>query len=140
MASDHALGVGLNNFSRVLTDEHRYRAHVSVMAGEEEAGVAHHIYWLTAAETGYGGLLAFAALMASLTLRAAWHGLRAANTESTLLGGFLLGICGLHVVGMLEWVFRLSPVLYLFAVVAAAVAAFPDPQRARALEATEAHA
>lgn len=130
MAADHALGVGLNNFSRVLTDEPRYREHVSVLASEEEAGVAHHIYLLTAAETGYLGLIAFVSLMGSLTLRALWHGMRAASTETALVGGFLVGICALHLVGMLEWVFRLSPVLTLFAVVAAATVALPDPQRA----------
>lgn len=140
MAADHVLGVGLNNFSRVLSDEARYRSHVSVLASEEEAGVAHHIYLLTAAETGYLGLAAFILVMVSLTLRAAWHGLRASDTEAALVGGFLVGICALHVVGSLEWVFRLSPVLYLFAVVAAAAVAFPDPQRARILLSREAAA
>ncbi len=137
MAADHTLGVGLNNFSHVLTYETRYRAHVSVLAGEEQAGVAHHIYLLTAAEMGYAGLFAFAFFMASLTGRAAWHGLRARSTETTLVGGFLVGLVTLHLVGALEWVFRLSPVLYLFAVVAAAVISFADPTRMKLLELEE---
>ena len=123
--------------SQPKTYETRYRAHVSVLAGEEQAGVAHHIYLLTAAEMGYAGLFAFALFMASLTGRAAWHGLRARSTETTLVGGFLVGLVALHFVGALEWVFRLSPVLYLFGVVAASVISFADPTRMRLLELEE---
>jgi hypothetical protein len=131
MASDHALGIGLNNFSHVLTREGRYRAHITVMGNEEHAGVAHHIYWLTAAEMGYGGLVAFLLWMATFTVKAFWHGLRARTPEGTLLGGFFLGLCALHAVGLLEWVFRLTPVLYLFGVVAGTVVAFADRRRVR---------
>jgi hypothetical protein len=134
MADDHLFGVGLNNFSHVLSTRDRYRAHIAVMQGEEQSGVAHHIYYLTAAEMGYVGLGAFLLWLGGFMTRALWHGLRGRTPEAALLGAFLLGMGALHAVGLLEWVFRLSPVLYLFGVVAGATVAFADPRRMRALE------
>ena len=46
MADDHNLGVGLNQYSQVLTVTQKYREHITVMRYEKQAGVAHHIYLL----------------------------------------------------------------------------------------------
>lgn len=59
MADDHQLGVGLNQYSQVLTVTEKYREHITVMKYEAQAGVAHHIYLLTAAEMGYWGMYYF---------------------------------------------------------------------------------
>ena len=114
MAKDRWLGVGLNNFSRVLTDTPEYREHFSVMANETQAGVAHHIYWLTAAEIGFSGLAIFLILIGRLALIAAWHGLRSGSFEGNLLIGLFFGFMALHLSGFLEWAMRITPVTYLF--------------------------
>jgi len=124
MAREHPLGVGLNNFSRVLTDVDRYRAGITVMKGEEQAGVAHHIYLLTAAELGYVGLLLFLLIMARFTWRGGWHGLKARTTDAMLARGLMLGLCTLHAAGLLEWAFRTTPVMYMTAIVCACTVAF----------------
>jgi hypothetical protein len=117
MAKDHLLGIGLNNFSHVLTETGRYRNHLTVMENEEQAGVVHHIYYLTAAEMGYLGLALFLFVMARFTWITGWHGIRGRGPERAIVGGFFLGLCALHLTGLLEWVFRLTPVLYQFAIV-----------------------
>ncbi len=111
-------GVGVNCFSYVLTREARYNGHIVVMANEEEAGVAHHIYRLTAAEMGYPGLFFFCLFW----LRAWWRPLRTGltrhNDSALLLLAFPLGFQTLYLVGFLEWAYRLSPVIYLYTMLA----------------------
>jgi hypothetical protein len=116
MARDHWLGIGLNNFSHVLTRTPAYREHITVMENEEASGVAHHIYKLTAAEVGYVGLALFLWLMGRFTLLVGWGGLRVRSVDGALIYGVFLGICTLHASGLLEWTFRTTPVLYLFGV------------------------
>ncbi len=117
MLKDHPLsGIGINRFPRVLTKEVRYNGHIVVMANEEQAGVAHHIYWLTAAELGYPGLITFVLIwfrMWYLPLRTSFRG---KSFEYTFLVGFPLGFQTLYLIGFLEWAFRLSPVMYLFTI------------------------
>jgi hypothetical protein len=116
MAADHLLGVGLNSFSHVLTRDGRYNRFIGVMKDEAEAGVCHHIYRLTAAELGYGGLLAFVAVL----LRFLWIAVRWSWTsralEATLLGAQVLGFTALHLSGFLEWAFRITPVSQMFVI------------------------
>ena len=123
MLHDHPFGVGLNNFSYVLTTHTAYRARFEAMKNEETAGVAHHIYWLTAAETGYLGL----ALYLAIIVRFGWSALRGAlrgygrnkSIHGTLLFGVFLGFCALQASGFYEWAFRLTPVMQLFVIQAA---------------------
>jgi hypothetical protein len=123
MAADRGFGVGLNSFSRVLSDEPRYRQFIEVMKGEEEAGVAHHIYWLTAAETGYPGLVVFLIVIGRFAWLAAWSGWRHRQYfEGILLAGSLLGFCALHAQGTLEWGLRITPITCVFTVACASVA------------------
>lgn len=121
MSGDRLLGVGLNNFSRALTVDGRYNRHIRVMADEAQGGVCHHIWWLTAAETGWLGLLLFAAALAQwclIALRRAWP-LR--SLEQLLLAAALLGMLALHTSGFLEWALRITPVSYQLVVVAGLV-------------------
>lgn len=123
MAADHRFGVGLNSFSRVLTDDPRYNQFIEVMKGEEEAGVAHHIYWLTAAETGYPGLVVFLVLIGRFAWLAGWTAWRHREYfEGILLAGSLLGFAALHAQGTLEWGLRITPITFVFAVACATVA------------------
>lgn len=114
--ADHPFGIGLNNFSYVLTSQQKYRAHFDAMKNEEQGGVCHHIYWLTAAETGYAGLFLYLIVMVRFTYGALAGSLRQHSIQSTLLFGILLGFCALHAVNFYEWAFRLTPVMQLFAI------------------------
>jgi O-antigen ligase len=128
MLHDYPDGVGLNNFSYVLTTHTDYRQNFQAMKNEEQAGVAHHIYWLTAAETGYLGL----ALYLAVILRfgwSAWSGsFRNKSIHGTLLFGVFLGFCALQASGFYEWAFRVTPVMQLYAIQAAIAAAYPREQ------------
>lgn len=119
MAIDNTFGVGLNNFSRALTETPEYRDHLEVMKHEEQGGVVHHIYWLTAAELGYPGLFLFVLLL----LRIAWKTFRLIphlETEYKMIAwGTLIGFCCLHTSGFVEWAFRITPVFYMFAITSA---------------------
>ncbi|HXK03383.1 MAG TPA: O-antigen ligase family protein [Verrucomicrobiae bacterium] len=124
MLADNPLGVGLNNFSYVVTNQAAYREHFEAMRSEEQAGVCHHIYWLTAAETGYLGL----ALYLAIVIRFAWGAVAGAWRQKTVQGavlfGVFLGLCTLQASGFLEWAFRVTPVMQLFAICAAISAAW----------------
>lgn len=130
MAEDHALGVGINNYSHVLTHTERYNRFIAVTEAEEASGVAHHIYWLTAAETGFLGLAVFLLFIGRFTWHAARYGVFARGPEGLIVGGLFLGLCALIVTGLFEWTFRTTPVLYLFAVSCGCVVAFAETERA----------
>ncbi len=112
MADDHPLGVGINQYSQMLTEEEEYRRHIVVMRTEEQAGVAHHIYLLTAAEMGYAGMVFFIVISALFTLSMVIGGLPMRTMEQRLLAGLAVGFIALFAIGFLEWVIRQSPVLY----------------------------
>lgn len=119
MLNDHASGVGLNNFSHVLTVRPRYHAHFRVMAGEvkKEAGVVHNIYLLTAAEMGYAGIIIFVIILIRFIGLTAYRGWRFNSLETVLLVGICMGLGTLYMGNFLEWTLRISPVFYMFAII-----------------------
>lgn len=115
MAGDHAFGIGINNFSWVLTNEADYREHIVVTQTEEEAGVAHHIYLLTAAELGYPGLIAMLLVLGVLLLFALRLFFADRKGIAGLIAGAIaIGAIALHVTGFIEWVFRITPTAYIY--------------------------
>lgn len=116
MAEDNTFGVGLNQFSYALTNVDEYRAHIKIMANEEQAGVAHHIYLLTEAEMGKTGLVLFILLLLSIVLPIGLTGLRWKHHNHLILLGLAVGITAFLMIGFLEWVFRLTPVIYMFSI------------------------
>jgi len=133
MAGDRAFGVGLNNFSLVLTTVDRYNEHIEVMKGEEQGGVAHHIYWLTAAEMGYVGLFAFLIVLGGFLWRALLGAIRATGLESLLLWGFFIGFVALYLQGTLEWGLRITPMAFQLTICGALTVALSAKPRARRL-------
>jgi O-antigen ligase len=129
-------GVGLNNFSYVLTVPSKYREHFKTMAGEKQAGVAHHIYLLTAAEMGYPGLIVLVIVLGRFAWLAGRHAWGARSLEGTLLFGFFLGLCALHAVGFLEWTLRITPVSYLFVICCGICVALAEAVRGQRVGAT----
>jgi hypothetical protein len=118
MASNHIFGVGVNNFSTALTTGREYRSHLTVMATEQKGGVAHHIYWLTAAEVGYLGLGSFLLVLARFLWMAARWGWGRSTPEGLALSGCAIGFATANLAGLFEWALRVSPVTYQFAIVA----------------------
>ncbi len=126
MAHDRWLGVGLNNFSRALTDGDRYREHIEVMKDEEQGGVAHHVYWLTAAEMGFPALGVFLVVIGRFVWLAFRHGLSSRSLEGALLSAFGLGFLALHAQGTLEWGLRITPITFQFVLCCALVVGLRD--------------
>ncbi len=126
MAHDHSLGVGLNNFTHVLTYTDKYRAHIQVMANEEQAGVAHHLYKLLAAEMGYPGLGLFLLIL----LRFFWRAIRTVwkrkDLPAGLAFGLFLGWSAVFAGSLLEWCFRVTPVTQDFTICAAVAVALSE--------------
>jgi len=116
MLTDHPFGIGINHFSRVMTDTPRYRSHITVMYNEEQAGVCHHIYWLTAAEMGWIGLVAFVVIILRFASRALWFAWRTPGRDGLLQAGLFLGMVATHASGFFEWVFRITPLFFTFLV------------------------
>jgi hypothetical protein len=129
MAEDRTLGVGINLFSEAMTRNDRYRAHVQVMGQEEHAGVCHHIYWLTAAELGYPGLVLFLMWLLRLWLVPLGGLLRLPGAELRPLIAGSVGVGCLHLAGLFEWGFRITPVYQQFLLVSALLVASGAPPR-----------
>ncbi len=116
MAADHTFGIGLNQYPHVLTVEQKYREHIVIMKYEEHAGVAHHIYLLTMAEMGYIGLGMFIFLLMRIILPIIFTGLRWKSLNHLMMLGLGVGLMAFLMIGFLEWVFRLTPIIYMFSI------------------------
>jgi|JI10StandDraft_1071094.scaffolds.fasta_scaffold79404_3 hypothetical protein len=123
MARDHPTGVGLNNFSRALTENEGYRSHLEVMKGEEQGGVAHHIYLLTAAEMGWYTLAVFVLALGRFWAVSLWSGFFTKGLDGGIQLAFCFGATALHAQGTLEWGFRVTPIVYQFLILAGAAMA-----------------
>lgn len=131
MATEHFFGVGLNNFSYTMTNVEKYRAQVEVMADEEQSGVAHHLYLLTAAETGYIGLIVLVLFFAMVQVPLIGFLLKKRSKAQKAALGFLpqvviatlAGQYALFVSCFFEWAFRITPVTSQYFAVSAIMAA-----------------
>ncbi|MFZ5949927.1 MAG: O-antigen ligase family protein [Candidatus Rifleibacteriota bacterium] len=119
MMRDHFFGVGLNNFSKAMTDREEYQQFVVVMANEEQAGVCHHIYRLMGAETGIIGLTVFIIIILRFTWAGIWNFFRLKGQAAALGLAISAGFFALHLSGFFEWAFRLTPVMSIFAILSA---------------------
>src|SRR5437870_5559120 len=91
MLADHPLGVGINQFALEL-DAGGY-ADAAGITGYDRTGIVHNIYWLTAAEMGYLGIAAFAALLLAPLFIAFRYGWRARHdVRGDVLWGLGIGL------------------------------------------------
>lgn len=116
MLSNNPLGIGINNFPEVLTINHDYNKFMDVMSSEDEAGVCHEIYLLTAAELGWPGIIVFLIIILTFALRTLKGALKEKSLECMLLFGLFFGFCCLWSSGFLEWVFRITPVMSMYVI------------------------
>ncbi|RLB46201.1 MAG: hypothetical protein DRJ42_28230 [Deltaproteobacteria bacterium] len=122
MIEDNIFGVGINQYSYVL--EHHGYADEFDMPPVDRDGLAHHIYWLTAAELGWLGLLAYLWLIATPWWTAVWGALRSkGDVRGAVMLGCAAGMTAMHVHGVAEWAARQSSLMYIFWTVAGLAAA-----------------
>lgn len=130
MARDNPLtGIGINMYSHVL--EHGGYADQFEMASVDRNGVAHHIYWLTAAELGYIGLAAYLLLLGAVL----WMAVRLVRSRSVsgdIALGMAAGLFVTYVQGTAEWIARQTPMSYGFWLYAAALSALTAREALRA--------
>jgi O-antigen ligase len=126
MTADHPLGVGINMYSQVLANA-EYSAVLGIDPMDRN-GIAHNIYWLTAAETGYVGVAAFAFLLGAVYLAALRATLRNGVRGEVALG-ILVGLTLTYIQGTAEWIFRQSTMSYAFWLVAAIVVGLTHSSR-----------
>lgn len=119
MAHDHFFGVGYNMFSHTMTHYERYKQFSAVMLNEENAGVCHHIYFLTAAEMGFIGLASFILVMVAIHIRLMLRFWGKTTFERAVVVAVCIGLTMVHVIGLLEWCFRLTPQTNMFMLVSA---------------------
>jgi hypothetical protein len=131
MLADNPLGVGINNFPEVLTEDPQYNKFLDVMSNEDSAGVCHHIYRLTAAELGWPGLILFVIIILRFAGRAFFAAIRNKSLEGNLLLGLFFGAIALHASGFLEWVFRITPVMSMYVITSGFIVALAAKATAR---------
>jgi hypothetical protein len=111
MAKDHTFGVGINMYSHVL--EHGgYGARLNIEPGDRN-GIAHHIYWLTTAETGYFGVSTYVLLLAAVLGNAA-RSMGKPDGRGDLAIGLVAGLTVTYTQGTAEWIGRQTNMSYLF--------------------------
>ena len=82
MLSDHPMGAGANNYVVVANSRDYIRPGRGVTwGGSSRSTFVHNAYWLTAAELGYLGAIAFALLLLPLGSTSTAHRRRVANSE-----------------------------------------------------------
>jgi O-antigen ligase len=127
MADEHPFGVGINMYAYVL-DHGGYADRFSIEPGDRN-GIAHHIYWLTAAETGYVGCALYVLLLGSV-LAGALKLIREPGPVGEIAVGIAAGLVVTYTQGTAEWIARQTNMSYLFWLFAAMISAF-QAQRAR---------
>jgi hypothetical protein len=141
MVAEQPLGVGLNNWSYWASDKYgpelgykfvHYRGvdkepSTIIPSGsnvdEAQAAPAHCLAALTAGELGYPGLFFFAWLwLRWFQMGASFLWPRTPDPLRRMGVGILFGFCGIFLQSLTEWVFRQSPIYYVFHVLLGALA------------------
>ena len=123
--ADHPFGIGANNYV-VVANSGGYSERAGV-PWTSAVAIVHNIYWLTAAETGYLGVIALVLLWFQITITSLLCGWKYTNDYrgDMLLGlGVTLLIIGLH--NAYEWVFLVFDVQYLFGITVGLVAGLSE--------------
>ena len=121
MLQEHPLGIGPNCFtSQLLFGGYADR---SGLAWSQRVAIVHNIYWLTAAEMGYAGVVALVVLFLVPLGSALWYGLRTRHDRrGDVLLGLGVGLMVFYAHGFFEWVWRLTEVSYVYFTIIAIVA------------------
>jgi hypothetical protein len=122
---DHPFGIGANNYT-VVANGQGYAQRAGVPWSNPFA-IVHSVYWLTAAETGYFGLVTLLILWIRITvvsLRCAWKYTGDYRGDIQVGLAVTLIVVGLH--NAYEWIFLVYSPEYLFAITAGLVAGLAE--------------
>lgn len=119
---DYPLGVGVNHYVQIAKhDGYSERGGVAPVEGSRN-NIVHNVYWLTASETGYPGLLAFLLLLGTPMVIAFRDGWRARGAiKGDLLIGFGAALLTVYLHSTLEYILLIKESQYLFAITAGCV-------------------
>jgi O-antigen ligase len=113
MLTEHPMGVGANNFT-LAANAKGYYQRAGVPYSDYQAFV-HNVYWLTAAENGYFGLITFVGLLLSPLLVAFQCGMRHRNDiRGDLLIGLGVAVLAVYIQSLEEWVFITYRLQYVY--------------------------
>ncbi len=121
MADEHNFGIGINMYSLVL-DRGGYADRLHIDLGDRN-GIAHHIYWLTAAELGYTGCGTYLLMLATVyfaLLRASFF----PGVRGDIALGMTAGLTVTFLQGTAEWIARQTTMSYCFYVFMALASSF----------------
>jgi hypothetical protein len=108
---------------------------------EAQAAPAHSLAALTAGELGIPGLALFALLwLRWFTMGASFLWRRTPDPKRRIAVGILFGLCGMFLQSLTEWVFRQSPLYYVFHVLLGTLAALCYHRKRTLLQARSAQA
>jgi len=120
---DNPFGIGANNFVALANSGGYYqRAGVTPRRGSRSTMV-HNVYWLTAAELGFLGLLAFVILLFQPMLegfRCGWRNRH--DIRGDLLIGMSASLVIVYAHSYFEWIFLAAPVQYVFVMMLGVIA------------------
>jgi len=121
--SDNPMGVGSNNFTVVAnTRGYSDRAGLAATYGSRSA-IVHNIYWLSAAEAGYLGVLGLIILLLQPLIVAFRCGLApGADHGRDLMLGLAVSLFVVYVHSYFEWIFVSLEAQYIYVIVLGLVA------------------
>ena len=113
--ADHPWGIGANNFFVVAASQGYYeRAGVTIMSADL---MPHNAYWVTAADIGYVGLMAFILfLIRPLMLALIYWWKNPGDQRGDLLLGLAISLIAVCIHSYYEWIFLSDRFQYLFAI------------------------
>jgi hypothetical protein len=117
MLADHPLGIGANHFAVVGNVEHYYEKAGLPIYADALSGTVHNFYYLTAAETGYQGLIALLLLLSRpliVAFRCGWRNV--GDYRGDLLLGLGVALLAVYFHSWVEWVLAAFTYQYLLAI------------------------
>jgi hypothetical protein len=117
IASDNPMGVGANNFTVVAnTRGYSDRGGLAATYGSRSA-IVHNIYWLSAAEEGYLGVIGLIAFLLQPLIVALRCGFRRdSDYRRDLMLGLAVALGVVYVHSYFEWIFVSLESQYIFAI------------------------
>jgi O-antigen ligase len=113
--SDNPMGIGANNLA-VFANVRGYYERSGVSA-QNTITFPHNIYWVTAAETGYLGIIAFIVFLIRpllLALSCGWRNRK--DPRGELLLGLATSLLIVYIHSYFEWIFFNNQIQYIFAI------------------------
>jgi O-antigen ligase len=123
--SDNPMGIGANNLV-VFANVRGYYERSGVDA-VSSITFPHNIYWVTAAETGYVGIVAFIVFLIRpllLALSCSWRNRK--DRRGELLLGLATSLLIVYIHSYFEWIFFTEQIQYIFAIVLGIIAGFAN--------------